>query len=108
MIEKRDGKTGRGPHLLNRRELNHFHQWKQIFLLSDVLGDPSQWESFREKFNRTGTKSLFMIPFYSDITEEDVGRTDQIVEFYVGSYDNITEDNKHRMIDMFTDSGFSF
>ena len=49
-----------------------------------------------------------MIPFYSDITEEDVGRTDQIVEFYVGSYDNITEDNKHRMIDMFTDSGFSF
>ena len=46
-----------------------------------------------------------MIPFYSDITEEDVGRTDQIVEFYVGSYDNITEDNKHKIIDIFTDSG---
>ena len=49
-----------------------------------------------------------MIPFYSDITEEDVARTDQIVEFYLGSYDNITEDNKHKMIDIFTDSGCSF
>ena len=48
-----------------------------------------------------------MIPFYSDITEEDVARTDQIVEFYLGSYDNITEDNKQKMIDIFTDSGCS-
>ena len=48
-----------------------------------------------------------MIPFYSDITEEDVEKTDEIVKFYVGSYDNITEANKHRIIDIFTDSGRS-
>ena len=71
------------------------------------MGNSTLWDSFRENFNRTGTKSLFMIPFYSDITEEDVARTDQIVEFYLGSYDNITEDNKHKMIDIFTDSGCS-
>ena len=85
-----------------------FSSNKYIFLLSDVLGNSTLWDSFRENFNRTGTKSLFMIPFYSDITEEDVARTDQIVEFYLGSYDNITEDNKHKMIDIFTDSGCSF
>ena len=48
-----------------------------------------------------------MIPFYSDITEEDVEKTDEIVKFYVGSYDNLTEVNQHKVIDMFTDSGLS-
>ena len=48
-----------------------------------------------------------MIPFYSDITAEDVEKTRQIVEFYLGSYDDINEDNKLRIIDIFTDSGSS-
>ena len=72
-----------------------------------MLGNSSLWNDFRENFRTRGTKSLFMIPFYSDITEEDVERTDEIVKFYVGSYDNLTEDNQHRIIDIFTDSGLS-
>ena len=73
-----------------------------------MLGNSSLWNDFRENFRTRGTKSLFMIPFYSDITEEDVERTDEIVKFYVGSYDNLTEGNQHRIIDIFTDSGLSF
>ena len=46
-----------------------------------------------------------MIPFFSDITEEDVERSGRLVEFYLGSYDNITLDNAQALIDMFTDSG---
>ena len=46
-----------------------------------------------------------MIPFFSDITEEDVERSRRLVEFYLGSYDNITLDNAQALIDMFTDSG---
>ena len=46
-----------------------------------------------------------MIPFTSDITAEDRLRTDQLVEFYLGSYDNITEDNAQAVIDLFSDSG---
>ena len=48
---------------------------------------------------------MFMIPFSSDITAEDRLRTDQLVEFYLGSYDNITEDNAQAVIDLFSDSG---
>ena len=46
-----------------------------------------------------------MIPFESDITAEDRLRADQLVEFYLGSYDNITEDNAQALIDLFSDSG---
>ena len=46
-----------------------------------------------------------MIPFTEDITAEDRLRTDQLVEFYLGSYDNITEDNAQALIDLFSDSG---
>ena len=46
-----------------------------------------------------------MIPFASDITEEDVERAAELVKFYLGSYDNITKDNAQALIDMFTDSG---
>ena len=46
-----------------------------------------------------------MIPLASDITAKDRLRTDQLVEFYLGSYDNITEDNAQALIDLFSDSG---
>ena len=73
---------------------------------SDLLGgNSSTWELYRETFNTTGPKSLFMIPFFSDITEEDVEKSGRLVEFYLGSYDNITLDNAQALIDMYTDSG---
>ena len=46
-----------------------------------------------------------MIPFVSDITPEDVERAARLVEFYLGSYENITKDNAQAVIDMYTDSG---
>ena len=46
-----------------------------------------------------------MIPFVSDITPEDVEKSGKLVEFYLGSSDNITLDNAQALIDMFTDSG---
>ena len=48
-----------------------------------------------------------MIPS-SDITAEDRQRTDRLVEFYLGSYDNITEQNAQALIDLYSDSGNSF
>ena len=68
-------------------------------------GNSSTWDLYRETFNTTGTKSLFMIPFLSDITDEDRKRTDQLVEFYLGSYDNIRQENVQALIDLFSDSG---
>ena len=68
-------------------------------------GDSQEWEEYRDDFNTTGTKTLFMIPFASDITAEDVERTGKLVQFYLGSYDNITEDNAAQLINMFSESG---
>ena len=68
-------------------------------------GNSSDWELYRETFNTTGTKAVFMIPFVSDITVEDVEKSGRLVEFYLGSYDNITLDNAQALIDMFTDAG---
>ena len=68
-------------------------------------GNSSDWDLYRETFNTTGTKGVFMIPFVSDITVEDVEKSGRLVEFYLGSYDNITLDNAQGLIDMFTDAG---
>lgn len=46
-----------------------------------------------------------MILFEDNISEEDIMKTDQILDFYVGSYENINDANKYSLIDMFTDSG---
>ena len=64
------------------------------------------WEEYRDNYNISGTKNLFMIPFESDVTEADIRKTEQVLDFYVGGFDGITEANKYSLIDMFTDSGF--
>ena len=66
------------------------------------------WESFRDSFNTTGTKDLLMIPFADQVTKEEIRKTDKIIEFYVGSYDKITEENKYPLIDLHTDSVFRY
>ena len=48
-----------------------------------------------------------MIPFSSDITQQDVERSGKLVQFYLGSYDNITEDNAAQLINLFSDSGIN-
>ena len=82
--------------------------WLKYVYSSDVLGgDSKEWEEYRDDFNTTGTKTLFMIPFPSDITAQDVERTGKLVQFYLGSYDNITEDNAPQLINMFSESGIN-
>ena len=77
-----------------------------LFWIQELLGgNSSTWDLYRETFNTTGPKSLFMIPFVSDITPEDVEKSGKLVEFYLGSSDNITLENAQALIDMFTDSG---
>ena len=64
------------------------------------------WDEYRDNYNISGTKNLFMIPFESDVTEADIRKTEQVLDFYVGGLEGITEANKYSLIDMFTDSGF--
>ena len=66
------------------------------------------WQSYRDNFNTTGTKELMMLHFDDDVTEEEIMKTDEIVKFYVGSYEDISEENKSPLVDMLTDSYFRY
>ena len=44
----------------------------------------------------------------SDITLQDEDNMHKLVEFYLGSIDNIGENYAQNLIDMFTDAGFLF
>ena len=79
-----------------------------IFMLLNVLFDPSLWEGFRNNFDIYGPKSLFNIGIAADITDEDVNKAHRIAEYYIGSIDNINEEHKQGMFDMYTDSLFLY
>jgi len=79
-----------------------------ILYMLDQLRDPSLWDDYRKNFDNFGPQLLFNIANASDITTEDVEKTHQIVEYYVGSLDNINEDHLQGMFDMFTDAGFLY
>ena len=78
-----------------------------ILPLAEPLAS-SNWEKFQTKFKENGPNQLFNFnrPNQSEITEEMRENTQKIVEYYVGSMDNITEKNKQGMFDMFTDAFF--
>ena len=44
----------------------------------------------------------------SDITKDDIDKAHELVEFYVGSMDNINEDHKQGIFDLGTDSWFLY
>ena len=78
-----------------------------------VLADPlksSNWEEYQTKFRENAPNQLFNFnrPNQSEVTVEMKDKTQKIVEYYVGSIDNITEENKQGIIDMFTDAFFLY
>ena len=55
-----------------------------------------------------GPRDLFNIPNAADVTEKDVENAHKLAEYYVGSVDNMDEDHKQGLFDMFTDAGFLY
>ena len=51
---------------------------------------------------------IFNIGNASDITNQDVANAHALIEYYVGSVENINEENLQGMIDIFTDSWFAY
>ena len=79
-----------------------------IYPFFDLLADPTLWEDYRNNFDVYGVQYMFNIANKSDITEEDVEKAHALVEFYVGSMENINEEHKHGMFDLFTDAVFLY
>jgi carboxylesterase type B len=72
------------------------------------LQDPTQWEYWPLIFNTTGPKLLFNIADESEITDKYIENAHKLLDYYVGSVDNINEEHKEGMFKMFTDAGYLF
>ena len=68
-----------------------------IFLMISMITKPSLWDDFRDNFDSDGVKRLFQLT--RDPTAEEIQKAHQIINFYVGSIQNvsysITEENIH-------------
>ena len=67
---------------------------------------PGKWDKLREKFETDGPGYLFNIANKSEIMDDDMDKMNKIVEYYIGSIDNINEEHMQGMFNMFTDAGY--
>ena len=68
----------------------------------------TQWDEFRGNIELNGPSFLFGIPNPSDFTDEDFEKMNKLINYYVGSIENINDEHKQGVIDMFTDAGFQY
>ena len=79
-----------------------------ILMVLNELRDPSLWENYRNNFGILGPTYLFAIVNEVDITEHDVDKALQLMEYYIGSVDNFDSEHQQGAFDMFTDAGWLF
>ena len=106
---------GKVEELLKSGQFNHNIQViigtnteEGIMVVGPMTNGLTEWDEYREGFEIGGTRSLFGIANASEITNEDLEKMHTLVEFYVGSIENINEKHKYGVIDMFTDSSFQY
>ena len=68
----------------------------------------TQWDEFRGNIELNGPSFLFGIPNQSDFTDEDFEKMSKLINYYVGSIEDINDEHKQGVIDMFTDAGFQY
>ena len=74
------------------------------------LFEPSYWDAYRETYDSDGVRKLFQLS--RDPTAEEIEKAHRIIDFYVGSIENvnshITEEHIKGMVDYTTDAGFLY
>jgi len=75
-------------------------------ILVNALYEWMSWEYYRTTFIENAPYDLFGVINASDYPDKLVNKTESVVEFYLGSTDNINIDNIQGLIDMFTDAWF--
>ena len=58
--------------------------------LQNALEDPSLWEQYAETWDVSGVRSMFGIADQKWVKEEDIEKANKVLEFYVGSKDEIS------------------
>ena len=78
-----------------------------LYFLSEI-GDPSKWENWKEDFETRGPQTLFNIGNASEITAKDLENAHKLLGYYVGTVDDINEENQYDMFKMLTDASFLY
>ena len=65
-----------------------------------------KWKDLKNSITKIGAKEWFNIANPADITEVTKQNVYQVVEYYVGSNDNINEEHIQGLIDLYTDASF--
>ena len=78
-----------------------------IFSFFGELANPKLWEDIKNDADTIMPMMLFGLE-PSEVTDLDRQRANQLIEFYIGSSENINEEHKQGMIDMMTDSIFLY
>ena len=66
-----------------------------MYFIGQLL-DPSQWDYSRNTFNISGPQLLFNIADKNEITQKDVDNAYKLLDYYVGTVDDINEENYMR------------
>ncbi len=77
-----------------------------LTMISFIL-QPNLWDLYQGNFELAGPQILFGLD-EKDITQEDVERAYNILEFYVGSVEGMSQDNFKKVTDMMTDASFLY
>ena len=73
-----------------------------LWFMSQLIG-LSTWEDYKNTFDTAGIQQLFFM-WGIDPTPEDIEKAHKVVDYYVGSFDNINEDHKEGLFQMATDA----
>ena len=91
-------------HLTTEVIIGHNSDEGLIFIIPYVL-NPSLWAMFQENFDTIAPTLLFNIGNASDITNIDVENAHKLLEYYVGTIENINGENiqgRHVIVFLFS------
>ena len=77
-----------------------------LFIAEHIFFDT--WEKLRTNLELYGPRSLFGVASKSEITTTDTEKARKVIEYYVGSYENINKEHTQGLIDMYTDASFLY
>ena len=78
--------------------------WKSTTVITNL----GLWEQLQENFDTMAPQQFFAIANVSDITNVDVENAHKLVEYYMGSEENLNPDHFQGLVDMYTDSWFAY
>ena len=70
------------------------------------LLDASVYDQIRENWDTIGAAGLLGIADLNELTAEDVAKSHQLLDFYIGGVENYNVENLYGLLDMHTDAGF--